>query len=61
VRAAVFQPGLSARTCDFGLAEALAEPRAPVTADDVDELAHARELEVIAGRPAIIGQILALA
>ena len=72
------QPGLSARVCAFGLAEALAEPRGPVTADDVDAalerltakgpaldealaLAHARELEVIAARPAVVAQILALA
>ena len=72
------QPGLSARTCEFGVAVALAEPRGPVSADDVDAalarlmakgpaldealaLAHARELEVIAGRPAVVDQILALA
>jgi UDP:flavonoid glycosyltransferase YjiC (YdhE family) len=72
------QPGLSSRTCDLGVAVALAEPRGPVTADDVDAalerlmakgpaldealaLAHARELEVIAGRPAVVDQLLALA
>jgi MGT family glycosyltransferase len=72
------QPGLSARVCEFGLAVALAEPRARVTADDVDAalerlmamgpaldealaLAHARELEVVASRPAVVAQILALA
>ena len=72
------QPGLSARVCEFGVAVALAEPRGPVTADDVDAalerlmakgpaldealaLAHARELEVIAARPAVVDQILALA
>ena len=64
--------------CEFGLAVPLAEPRGPVTADDVDAalerlvakgaalddalaLAHARELEVVAARPAVVDQILALA
>jgi len=72
------QPELSARTCEFGLAVPLAEPRGRVTADDVDAalerlaaqgaalddalaLAHARELEVVAARPAVVDQILALA
>jgi MGT family glycosyltransferase len=72
------QPGLSARVCELGLGVPLAEPRGPVTADDVDAalerlqakgpaldealaLAHARELEVIAARPAVVDQILALA
>ena len=72
------QPGLSARTAELGLSVALADPRGPVTADDVDAaldrliakgpalddalaLAHARELEVIADRPAVVAQVLALA